>query len=216
MTLVLGSSSARRRALLKAVGVVYSLARPDIDETPYPNEAPIAYVQRLSREKALAVQPDGTGKLILTADTTVVEAGAIVGKPADADEARIMLQRLRGKAHTVFTGVSLRDLATGEIDTRLVETTVYMRDYSDAEIEAYIATGEPFDKAGGYGAQDSDLKPVSRIEGCLTNVIGLPMCVACQMLAAHQIEAQHPPTCAPQPSPNGTPCTFDMRAVDAL
>lgn len=216
MTLVLGSSSARRRALLKAIGVAYSLARPDIDETPNPNEAPAAYVQRLSREKSLAVQPDGNGRLILTADTTVVESGEIVGKPADADEARAMLQRLRGKAHTVFTGIALRDLITGEIDTRLVETTVYMRDYSDSEIEAYIATGEPFDKAGGYGAQASDFKPVARIEGCLTNVIGLPICVACQLLSAYQLEVAQPPTCAPQPSPNGTPCTFDVRAADSL
>ncbi|MFQ3535943.1 MAG: Maf family protein [Aggregatilineales bacterium] len=210
--LLLGSSSARRRALIAAVGLSFEVARPEVDESPLPAEPPDAYVLRLCRAKAMALPPERLipETYILTADTTVVLDGVIIGKPDTPQEARAMLRALRGRAHQVYTGVALRDFATGEVQTSLTVTTVHMRSYSDTEIEAYIARGEPFDKAGGYAVQDSLFKPVERIEGCLTNVIGLPLCALSAMLRAKGIHAPQPPSC----SPDNLPCTFDAALAD--
>ncbi len=211
--LLLGSSSARRRALIAAVGLSCEVARPDVDESPLPAEPPDAYVLRLCRAKAMALPPE---RLIpetyaLTADTTVALDGAIIGKPETPDEARAMLRALRGRSHQVYTGVALRDFATGEVQTALVVTTVHMRDYTDEEIEAYIARGEPFDKAGGYGVQDMRFRPVQQIEGCLTNVIGLPLCAVSAMLRAKGVAVPQAPACSPQ----NLPCTIDAHIADA-
>jgi septum formation protein len=206
--IVLGSGSARRRELLKVAGLSFTVARPDIDETPGPSEPPAHYVLRLSREKAAALpaQSIPPNAVIITADTTVVESGEIIGKPADPDEARAMLRRLRGHPHHVLTGVSVRDTATGHTASTLTETSVNVRDYTDAEIEAYIASGDPFDKAGAYAVQHPEFRPVASLDGCLTNVIGLPLCTLCAMLREVGIEAPHPPPCSPQ----RLPCTAPM------
>lgn len=206
--IVLGSGSARRRELLKIAGLSFTIARPDIDETPGPAEPPAAYVLRLSREKAAALPADSipSGAVIITADTTVVEGGEIIGKPADPDEARAMLRRLRGHPHQVLTGVSLRDTATGRALSTLTETRVNVRDYTDAEIESYIATGDPFDKAGAYAVQHPEFRPVASLDGCLTNVIGLPMCALCAMLREVGIDIPTPPPC----DSDHLPCTAQM------
>jgi MAF protein len=210
--LILGSSSARRRALVTAAGLSFEVARPDIDETPLPAEAAAAYVLRLCRTKAMAIPAERLmpETYVLTADTTVVLDDKIIGKPETPDEARAMLRQLRGKPHYVYSGVALRDYATGEVQTTLTITIVHMRDYSDAEIEAYVASGEPFDKAGGYAVQDPDFKPVAHLEGCLTNVIGLPMCVVSAMLRAKGVALPNAPTC----STHNLPCTVDIRTAD--
>lgn len=210
--LLLGSSSARRRALIAAIGLSFEVARPDVDESPLPAEAPDAYVLRVCRAKAMALPPERLmpETYVLTADTTVVLDGAIIGKPETPAEARHMLRALRGRAHQVYTGLALRDFATGEIQTDLVVTTVHMRHYSDEEIEAYIATGEPFDKAGGYAVQDARFKPVERVEGCLSNVIGLPLCALSAMLRAKGVAVPNAPSCSAQ----NLPCLVDIRAVD--
>lgn len=201
MPLILGSSSPRRRALLGATGLSFTVARPDIDETPLPDEPAEQYVARLSREKALAVNNgsnDSTpGNLILTADTTVVLDGQIIGKPADADEAIAMLRSLRGRAHLVHTGLSLRDSSTGLIQTAIITTRVFMRDYTDGEIVAYVASREPFDKAGGYAVQDPNFRPVEHMEGCYTNVMGLPLCAVHAILSACGVAMPAPPACSP-------------------
>jgi len=211
--LLLGSSSARRRALIAAVGLSCEVARPDVDESPLPAEPPDAYVLRLSRAKAMALPPERLmpETYALTADTTVALDGAIIGKPETPDEARAMLRALRGRSHQVYTGVALRDFATGEVQTALVVTTVHMRDYTDEEIEAYIARGEPFDKAGGYGVQDTRFRPVQRLEGCLTNVVGLPLCAVSAMLRAKGVAVPQAPACSPQ----NLPCTIDAHIADA-
>jgi len=132
--------------------------------------------------KAQVVRGDAD-EVILAADTLVVADGAILGKPADADGARSMLERLRGRAHEVLTGVALRaanDLRWGGV----VSTRVVIRDYTDPEIEAYVGRGEPFDKAGGYAVQDELFRPVERLEGCYLNVVGLPLCAVAAGLAA--------------------------------
>lgn len=185
--LILASSSPRRRELLAALGLRFTLARPDIDETQHSGEAPTAYVLRLSREKAAAVAArTAPPALILAADTTVVLDEAVLGKPGDATEARAMLLALRGRAHRVCTALTLALIAPGQpahFTSAHDDTIVIMRDYSETEMESYIASGDPFDKAGGYAIQHAGFRPAARIEGSHTNVVGLPLELLRRMLA---------------------------------
>jgi septum formation protein len=194
MTFILASSSPRRRELLTSLGFEFTIIKPNVDETRRAGEAPLDYVRRLSQEKAAAVQVSSPSA-ILAADTIVILAadtlgidgdGDILGKPADAGEARDMLRRLRGRVHQVYTALTLTAVdgaAPLQQITELTCTDVTMRGYSDAEIEAYIATGDPFDKAGSYAIQHEGFHPVERIEGSYTNVVGLPIETLQVMLA---------------------------------
>lgn len=183
MRMILASSSPRRRQLLSEMLASFEVIKPDVDETQLEGEAPQVYVQRLSQQKAQAVavrmEPEVT---VLAADTVVIlaadtigihENGEILGKPLDADDARQMLRRLRGRDHRVCTAFTL--FHDGHMHTEIVCTVVTMRDYSDAEIDAYIATGDPFDKAGSYAIQHEQFRPVTRINGSYSNVVGLPV-----------------------------------------
>ena len=195
-TLILASSSPRRRELLSSLGLEFTIVKPDVDESQRPGEAPLDYVRRLSEEKTANVAARlSSPAAVLAADTVVIlaadtlgvdEAGEILGKPVDADDARQMLRRLRGRVHQVYTAITLLvqqvETSSRQI-TSLTRTDVYMRNYSDAEIEAYIATGDPFDKAGSYAIQHEDFQPVGRIEGSYTNVVGLPLEILQAMLA---------------------------------
>ena len=195
-TLILASSSPRRRELLTSLGLEFTIVKPDVDESQRPDEAPLDYVRRLSQEKAANVAARvSSPAAVLAADTVVIlaadtlgvdEAGEILGKPVDPDDARQMLRRLRGRVHQVYTAITLRvqqaETSPQQI-TSLARTDVYMRHYSDAEIEAYIETGDPFDKAGSYAIQHKDFHPVERIEGSYTNVVGLPLEILQAMLA---------------------------------
>jgi MAF protein len=177
--LLLASNSPRRRQLLTLAGYRFVPSPVDIDESPLPGEPPSEYVLRLAREKAatayhLAQNDQGT-LLILAADTTVALDGAILSKPLDAAEAVDMLRRLRGRAHQGYTGLALITPA-GQTLTRVCATRVFMRDYTDEEIDAYVASGDPMDKAGAYAIQHSGFHPVERLEGCYANIMGLPMC----------------------------------------
>jgi septum formation protein len=212
---VLGSSSPRRHSLLRTFGVgPFMSVSPAIDETQRPGEAPIAYVERMAREKALAVavllSPGAEPTAILTADTIVIapESRDLLGKPRDAAEARAMLERLRGKTHTVCTAVGLLRVgaaahagdgaaahagdgpAAHDGDERVVhvaheQIAVTMRDYTDDEIAAYIASGDPFDKAGAYAIQHPGFRPVAHIEGSQSGVVGLPETVVRRLLDTH-------------------------------
>ena len=179
MRLILASSSPRRGQLLTKLGLCFEVLKPEIDETQQIGEAPIAYAERLSQEKAAAVASvlDQSPALIIAADTIVIDReGELLGKPAAAAEARWMLRHLRGRDHHVVTAFTLRQTANPpRVITRHARTTVTMRNYSDAEIDAYIASGDPFDKAGGYAIQNEDFQPVARIEGSYSNVVGLPL-----------------------------------------
>lgn len=193
---ILASGSPRRRELLSSLGVDFTILKPDIDETQHAGENPFAYVRRLSMEKAeAAALRCQTDALVLAADTVVilaadtigVQAGEILGKPADAEDARAMLQRQRARSHVVCTALTLFGLQDGVVlrqDTRLTRTTVTMRAYSDDEIERYIATGDPFDKAGSYAIQHAEFQPVAQIVGSYTNVVGLPVETLKAMLKA--------------------------------
>lgn len=187
MRTILASSSPRRRELLAQLGLRFEIVKPDIDESRRAAEDLVAYAERLSREKAEAVAQllDGGPALVISADTIVMDGGDLLGKPADAADARRMLRRLRGRQHVVVTAFTLvRAGARPRRITRHARTAVHMRDYSEAEIEAYIASGDPLDKAGAYAIQNEVFRPVARIEGSYSNVVGLPLDDLAEALAA--------------------------------
>lgn len=145
-----------------------------MNEDDFVQQDPKLTVMEIATAKARAVHLE-KGDIAVGADTLVVLGESVLGKPASVDEARARLAQLRGKSHTVLTGVLLRR-ADGAEWLRAVTTTVRMREFSDVEVEDYIARGEPFDKAGGYGVQDARFNPVDQMQGCWLNVVGLPLC----------------------------------------
>jgi septum formation protein len=177
---VLASKSSRRSQLLAALALEFTIDAADVDETPFPGEAPDALVCRLCQLKAAAVAERHPGEIVLAADTLVVLEGSILGKPADALEAVAMLTALRDRVHVVYTAVCVMNGRATE--TRVSATGVKMRDYKDAEIEAYVETDDPLDKAGAYGIQDPQFAPVEAWDGCYSAVMGLPMALAVEML----------------------------------
>ncbi len=181
---MLASQSPRRRELLERIGLRgFAVCPADVDETAEPGVGPEALVRSLSRRKALAV--DAPGKVIIAADTVVSLDGAILGKPRDPEEARAMLRRLSGREHQVFTGVTaVRD---GQAVTGAEETRVRFRVLSQAEIDAYVATGEPMDKAGAYGIQERGALLVQGIQGDFFNVMGLPLGLLADLLEHFRI-----------------------------
>ncbi len=177
-TLLLASNSPRRRQLLGLGGWKFITAVSDVDESQRNSEPPLEYVLRLAREKASAVleQAHGQELVIIGSDTTVVDNDAILGKPADRDDAARMLSQLRGHTHQVYTGVALHRVSDGKTISELCITDVPMRDYTDDEIETYIQTGDTFDKAGAYAIQHPEFQPVASLRGCYASVMGLPVC----------------------------------------
>jgi MAF protein len=149
----------------------------DVDESQQPGEAPGAYVLRLAESKARAcAKSEQAEDIILAADTAVINGSAILGKPKEAAEAVEMLKDLRGRSHQVYTGIAVLRLADGSLVTDLCITDVPMRSYRDDEIEAYVATGDPLDKAGAYAIQNAGFHPVESMQGCYASVMGLPLC----------------------------------------
>ncbi|MBI4673732.1 MAG: septum formation protein Maf [Chloroflexi bacterium] len=181
--ILLASASPRRRELLNQLGIDFTSIATNADEAQMPGESAPEMVARLSRRKALAAAQQFPRALIIAADTDVELDGNILGKPRDAAEARAMLTALRNRAHNVFTGLTI---ANGDLcETEIVHTRVYMRDYSESDVDTYIATGDPFDKAAGYAVQHQGFQPVARVEGCFANVMGLPLCRLYHALARH-------------------------------
>ncbi len=175
--LILASGSPRRRQLIKAIDLPLRIVGSGDDEPdPSAGESPRLYVQRLALQKAKFATKMTRDDIVLGADTSVAIDDAILGKPASATEAVQMLQLLRGRMHEVVTGIAILDTETGICSTSARASKVYMRQYSDNEIARYVESGEPFDKAGAYAAQDASFKPAERIDGCYANVIGLPVC----------------------------------------
>ncbi len=173
--LVLASASPRRRELLATLGLVFEVRPSDLDETPRPGEAPEALAIRLALAKARAVAR--AGELVLGADTVVALGDEPLGKPADAAEARAMLTRLSGRSHQVWTGVALVETGPGRQRTAAgaARTEVDFRPLDAAEIDAYVASGEPLDRAGAYAIQGGAAGFAERLEGSWSNVVGLPL-----------------------------------------
>ena len=192
--LVLASASPRRRELLDQLGVHYSCHPADLDETRAPGEAPADYVQRMAREKAQAVatQYPEPATVVLAADTTVQIDDDVLGKPRDHFDGLAMLARLSGRSHSVMTAVCLH--SGGRISCELVETQVEFIQLSRDVCESYLATDEPWDKAGGYGIQGLAGAFVRAIHGSYSNVVGLPLGETWQLLRAHGIATRLDPT----------------------
>lgn len=184
--LVLASASPRRRELLAQAGYTFQVVPANTPEERQPGEDPTAYATRLAREKAQFVYEQlGPGApddptVVLGADTIVVTAGEVLGKPRDAVDAARMLHLLSGRVHQVITGVCL--LSPGHVEIAAETTTVEVTEISEAEIKAYVASGEPMDKAGGYAIQGYAARWIPRIEGCYFNVVGLPIARVARMI----------------------------------
>mgnify|MGYP006177931117 FL=1 len=187
-TLYLASGSPRRRELLTQIAVPFLTQIAPIDENALPGESPIAYVERLARAKAqagLAALSDTADAVVLGADTAVVLDGRILGKPADRDDALATLSALSGRSHQVLTAVAL--VSRERLESRVVTSQVTFRALSQAEIEAYWASGEPQDKAGCYGIQGLAAVFVSQLQGSYSAVVGLPLCETAALLAEFAI-----------------------------
>jgi len=192
MNLILASASPRRRELLGALGIPFEVRPSNVNEDPLPGETPLETQHRITVEKAKAgirrpttedrQQPQGEpntvvgghSSVVIACDTTVLLDGDMLNKPAGEAEAWLMLRRLRGRVHQVQSCVVIQQGDERVID--IINSDVLMREYSDEEIAAYIATGDPFDKAGSYAVQHPQFKPVAEIRGCPLNVIGLALC----------------------------------------
>lgn len=180
--IVLASTSPRRRELLGGLGIGFRVVPPCVEEDLLPGEPPRDTVERLALSKALSVARPLKRGLVVGADSVVVLKGRILGKPADAAQGKQMLRSLRGEEHQVVTGVDVVDAGGLRPRTASQVSVVYMRDYSDEEIGAYVASGEPLDKAGAYAVQDASFSPAARVDGCYANVIGLPLCLLIELL----------------------------------
>lgn len=182
--LILASASPRRRELLAQAGYTFEVRPAHIPEEPRADEDPVDYVVRLAREKAQAAFDAAAdpAAMVLGADTTVTLDGHILGKPEDAADAARMLRLLSGRTHRVITGVAVVTAKGAEVAAEV--TGVRFLTLSDAEIAAYIATGEPMDKAGAYGIQGAAARWIPRVEGCYFNVVGLPLALVNTMLEA--------------------------------
>jgi MAF protein len=189
--LILASNSPRRKELITLLGLPFRTCPVEIDESPQPGEAPRDYVLRLAESKARAaaalVPAEG---LVVAADTTVADGMDILGKPASAQQAVEMLLRLRGHLHQVHTAVAIMRTADNTLRLDACATDVPMRDYRPEEIAAYVATGDPLDKAGAYAIQHAGFHPVEHLEGCYANVVGLPLCHLTRLLRRLGVEPQ--------------------------
>ena len=193
--LVLASASPRRRELLASLTREFDVVPSDVDETLEPVALPDAVV-RLALRKARAVAASRPAALVLAADTIVVINGRALGKPADAAEARAMLRTLRARTHEVMTGVVMLDAATGRHAAETVVSRVTMARYSDAAIDAYVAGGEPLDKAGAYAIQGEGGALVAGLEGSRSNVVGLPLPTTAALLRRFGVAVSAPPPAA--------------------
>jgi MAF protein len=171
--LILASRSPRRRQLLAHLGLPFRVVVPEVEEDVAPASSGLA--EALALAKAEAVAKNEMEGIVIAADTIVVDGDTVLGKPANAAEAAETLRRLRGREHRVITGLAVVNAGSGQRTASHVVTSVRMRDYSDAEIAAYVARGEPLDKAGAYAVQDEQFHPAASYDGCYCNVVGLPL-----------------------------------------
>lgn len=204
--IVLASESQRRREIIQALDAAVEIVPSGVDEPPPgQEESAEEYVANIAADKARAVASNGHSEaLVIGADTSVVLEGKILGKPVDEAEARVMLTALRGCSHRVVTGVTVsRD---GDVASSVTSSEVTMREYSDTEMEAYIESGEPFDKAGGYAIQDPVFAPVSELTGCYLNVVGFPLCEVKRLIAEVGVDVRLKPEWrAPERCPSACP-----------
>lgn len=179
---LLASESPRRREMMTWLEVPLLISRADVDENPRGGENPRGLASRLAIAKARAVNPEDKAVWVLAADTIVDYNAVALGKPVNRTQAIAMLQQLRTGVHHVHTGVALLHPGTTMLSARQVTTSVWMRSYTDDEINAYVSSGDPMDKAGAYAVQHAGFHPVERLDRCYANVVGLPLCAVTKLL----------------------------------
>ncbi len=182
MKFILASASPRRRELLASIGLDFEVLPSHVPEVHQEGEAPEEYVARLSRDKAHAIAVEDADRWVIAADTTVLLGEELLEKPVDARDAARMLATIAGKTHIVYTGVTLENVSRDYRETRVAESEVRMLPLSAEEIEWYVRTGEPLDKAGAYAVQGIGAMFIDSIHGSYTNVVGLPLATLFQML----------------------------------
>jgi septum formation protein len=185
---ILASASPRRRELLASIGLDFEVLPSNVPEIHEEGEAPEEYVARLSRDKAHALASAHPDRWVIAADTTVLLGDQLLEKPTDAADAARMLGTIAGKTHIVYTGVTLENVSSGHRETRVAESEVRMLPLSPSEIEWYVRTGEPLDKAGAYAVQGIGAMFIDSIHGSYTNVVGLPLATLFQMLRKAKID----------------------------
>ena len=190
MRYILASASPRRRELIRLLGLPFEVQQADVDEEKVTHPNPAVNAMETARLKATTIAATVTEPAIVVgADTIVALGNQMLGKPAGQAEAWEMLRALRGRSHQVHSGLAVVDTTTGRTLTDVASVQVSMRPYSDAEIAAYIASGDPFDKAGGYAIQHPQFRPVSQLRGCYAAVVGLPLCHLARLLRELDIPA---------------------------
>ena len=207
--LVLASASPRRRELLSEIGLRFQVRSSDVPEEYEDDLSPEQVAIVLAARKSEAVAQQEPGTIVLGADTIVVLDGHILGKPENAEHARDMLRMLRGRWHAVITAIAVTDNLTGNAAISSVTTGVKMLYFDDAALDAYIATGEPMDKAGSYAVQGRGGEFIETVDGCYSNVVGLPLCETARLLGDFGISiTREPPVCR---LPSGAPCPREDR-----
>ena len=181
--LILASRSPRRLQIMKMLGLKFKIDHPDIVESrPSGKVSPPEYAKGLALEKAADVRIRQDSSIVIGADTLVCIGGQILGKPSSPQDAKRMLLKLRGQVNEVITGVAISDGKSGEIITSSMSSYVLMRNYSDSDLDSFVASGNAFDKAGAYSVQDRSFRPASIVNGCSLNVVGFPACLVVELL----------------------------------
>ena len=181
-SLILASASPRRQELLRSVGLKFKIIPAHINENGLAGEGPRQHVKRLAREKAMVIAKKYPEAWVLGADTIVVIDGIVLGKPENKTQARKMLQKLSGREHKVFTGFTIAHVAAEIYRTKVIQSAVQFKTISPKEMDWYVASDEPYDKAGGYAVQGQGAFFIKSIRGSYTNVIGLPLCEVLEAL----------------------------------
>jgi septum formation protein len=211
--LVLASASPRRRELLTELSLGFRVRSSDVPEEYEEGLSPDQVAIVLAARKSEAVARQEPDAVVLGADTIVVFDGHILGKPDDRSQARQMLRMLRGQWHAVITAVAVTDSATGNASIHSVTTRVKMVHFDDEALESYIATGEPMDKAGSYAVQGRGGELIEAVDGCYSNVVGLPLCETARLLTDFGVSiTREPPVCR---LPSGAPCPREKREENA-
>lgn len=190
---ILASKSPRRRTLLRNLLDPFLVIDPDVEEKDAPGETPADLVRRIANDKAVRggelINPsEFDSAWIIAADTIVVDDGAVIGKPAGEEDAGRILRNLKGKTHQVLSGIALYKPGVGEPQIDVICSEVVMREYTESEIQAYIASGDPMDKAGAYAIQNLEFNPAPDFQDCFANVMGLPLCHLAVLLRKNGIE----------------------------
>ena len=199
--IILASASPRRARLLEQLGLCFDVEESGVTED-VPEENPVLLAGHLALSKAEAVAEKTADGVIIAADTVVCVDGELLGKPQNASEAKAMLRRLSGRRHDVLTGVAIISCPQNFTSVHVEQTAVIMRGINEDEIEWYVASGEPFDKAGGYGIQGKAAVFVERLEGCYFNVVGLPLAALWKMLKKHGIQIWEGAECHDNTAPD--------------